>query len=48
LKYSLSNEFMENGVRDGSSNEAVSEDITIEYKSGALLLIIPVEWPLPF
>ena len=48
LKYSLSNEFIENGIRDGSSNEAISERITITYKSGSLLLIIPLKWPLPF
>lgn len=48
LKYSLDNEPIENGLRDGSSNEATKEVISIEHRSGALLLMIPMTWPLPF
>ncbi len=40
LKYSLNDEFLENGVRDGSSNEVVSNPVRIQYKRGYLLAII--------
>lgn len=40
LKYSLHDEFLENGVRDGSSNEVVSNPVRIQYKRGYLLAII--------
>ena len=39
LKYPLNNEPLENGVRDGSSNEAVSEKIEISISKGALLVM---------
>jgi thiamine pyrophosphokinase len=50
LKYPLLNESLENGTRDGSSNVVVSSPVSIQYKSGSLLLIInhksfPAEWP---
>jgi len=40
LKYPLSNESLQNGVRDGSSNETVNEEIVITHKKGDLLLFI--------
>lgn len=40
LLYPLHDEDLENGVRDGSSNKAVSDTISIEYRTGALLLMI--------
>lgn len=40
LLYSLQGDDLENGVRDGSSNEAISDTISIEYRTGALLLMI--------
>lgn len=40
LKYSLHDEFLENGIRDGSSNEVVSNPVRIQYKRGSLLAII--------
>lgn len=40
LKYPLNNESLENGVRDGSSNESVSETVTVSHQSGALLLMV--------
>ena len=40
LKYPLKNESLENGVRDGSSNEAVSDKVTISHGSGSLLLMV--------
>lgn len=40
LKFSLLDETLENGVRDGSSNMAVSDVVTITYKSGSLLMMI--------
>ncbi|AXI99347.1 thiamine diphosphokinase [Cyclonatronum proteinivorum] len=46
LKFSLSGEALENGVRDGSSNEAVAEKVTIRHESGTLLLMLPSQWPL--
>lgn len=39
LKYPLKNESLENGIRDGSSNEAVRETVEIEFKKGDLLLL---------
>jgi thiamine pyrophosphokinase len=41
LRYALNNEPLENGVRDGSSNEATGNLITIRHRSGDLLLITP-------
>jgi thiamine pyrophosphokinase len=41
LRYALNNEPLENGVRDGSSNEATGEQIRIGHRSGDLLLITP-------
>ncbi len=38
LKYPLKNEALENGIRDGSSNEAVEETVEITFKKGDLLL----------
>jgi thiamine pyrophosphokinase len=38
LKFPLKNETLELGVREGSSNEAVKNSITITLKSGSLLL----------
>lgn len=38
LKYELNNEKLELGIREGSSNEAVSDFVSIEYKLGSLLL----------
>ncbi len=40
LKYPLENEALENGVRDGSSNEVVAQPVEINYKSGDLLLFV--------
>ncbi|SRR5690554_1126686 len=40
LRYPLHGETLENGVRDGSSNEAVSEQIEITHEKGDLLLFI--------
>lgn len=40
LKYPLKNEFLENGVRDGSSNKTVEKKVEIEFKNGDLLLFI--------
>lgn len=40
LKYPLFNENLENGIRDGSSNEAIEKTIEIEFKKGDLLLFI--------
>lgn len=40
LKYGLNNEFLENGIRDGSSNEAIQERVLIEYLKGDLLLYV--------
>lgn len=38
LKYPLKNETLENGVRDGSSNEVIAEKVSITHKTGDLLL----------
>ena len=40
LKYPLKNEFLENGVRDGTSNQTVEKKVEIEFKNGDLLLFI--------
>lgn len=40
LKYALNHEFLENGVRDGSSNETISPEVEIHFESGDLLLIV--------
>jgi thiamine pyrophosphokinase len=40
LKYPLSNESLENGVRDGSSNEVVDNPVKITHEQGDLLLFI--------
>jgi len=47
LKYGLNHEVLENGLRDGSSNEAVSELVQIQYTSGCLLLIVNHQEPYP-
>lgn len=39
LKYPLSDEALENGIRDGSSNEAIEETVEIKFKKGDLLLL---------
>lgn len=39
LKYPLNDEALENGVRDGSSNEAIEETVEIKFKKGDLLLL---------
>jgi thiamine pyrophosphokinase len=41
LRYALNDEPLENGVRDGSSNEATGQQIRISHRSGDLLLITP-------
>jgi thiamine pyrophosphokinase len=38
LKYPLQNEALENGVRDGTSNEVISTPVSIAYDVGDLLL----------
>ncbi len=43
LKYPLEDEALENGVRDGSSNEVVENPVHINYKSGDLLLYVAVK-----
>ena len=40
LKYPLTNESLENGVRDGSSNEVVDNPVKITHEQGDLLLFI--------
>ena len=39
LLYALNNEFLENGVRDGSSNLTTQPDITITHRFGTLLFM---------
>lgn len=39
LKYPLRNEFLENGRRDGSSNESLEGPIRITYRTGSLLFM---------
>nr|HMS65850.1 thiamine diphosphokinase [Ignavibacteria bacterium] len=38
LKYELKNDILEFGVREGSLNESESDTVSIEYKTGSLLL----------
>ncbi len=40
LEFALHNEFLQNGIRDGSSNKAVSESVHIVHKMGDLLLMV--------
>ncbi|HKI46355.1 MAG TPA: thiamine diphosphokinase [Balneolales bacterium] len=40
LKYSLHDEPLENGIRDGSSNEICEQPAHISYKSGDLLIFV--------
>lgn len=40
LKYPLKNETLQNGVRDGSSNEATGEEVEINFSDGALLISV--------
>ena len=40
LKYPLKNETLENGIRDGSSNETVEKTVEIKFKKGDLLLLM--------
>lgn len=40
LKYPLKDEQIENGVRDGSSNQVVSNPVTITHREGDLLLFV--------
>lgn len=38
LKYALDNESLKNGVRDGTSNESISDEISVQIKHGDLVL----------
>ncbi|WP_421773410.1 thiamine diphosphokinase [Gracilimonas sp.] len=40
LKYPLNNEILENGERDGTSNENVEEEFSIEVESGDLVVFL--------
>jgi thiamine pyrophosphokinase len=40
LKYPLNDEFLENGLRDGSSNEVIAEQVEISYTEGDLLFFV--------
>lgn len=40
LKYSLDNETLMNGERDGTSNEAIETEISVTIKSGDLILFV--------
>ncbi|MCC5925802.1 MAG: thiamine diphosphokinase [Bacteroidetes bacterium] len=40
LQYALNNEFLLNGVRDGSSNVAVADSVYISHEKGDLLLMV--------
>lgn len=40
LKYELNQDFLENGVRDGSSNTVVAKPVEIQHQKGDLLLFI--------
>ncbi|MCH8568442.1 MAG: thiamine diphosphokinase [Balneolales bacterium] len=46
LKYCLNNESLENGKRDGSSNEALGGPVEIVFGEGCLLFITEATWPL--
>lgn len=43
LKYTLNDEALENGVRDGSSNKVISPYVEIRHQSGDLLLFVAHE-----
>lgn len=47
LKYPLRNESLENGVRDGSSNQTIKNNIDITFERGDLLLFIITEHSTP-
>lgn len=38
LKYSLKNDSLELGIREGTTNKAISDNVTIDLRSGTLLL----------
>ena len=40
LEYPLHNEFLENSIRDGSSNRATQDEVTISHQNGILLLMV--------
>lgn len=40
FRYSLTNEVLENGVRDGTSNETIKNRVEIEFEKGDLLMFI--------
>ncbi len=40
LKYPLNDDFLENGVRDGSSNEVIENPVQITHKKGDLLMFV--------
>lgn len=40
LEFALNDEFLENGVRDGSSNKAVNDSLRIRHREGDLLLMV--------
>lgn len=46
LKYRLNDEFLENGVRDGSSNEVIGNPVEISHQKGDLLLFSAHQNPL--
>ncbi|MGM0505749.1 MAG: thiamine diphosphokinase [Bacteroidota bacterium] len=46
LRYPLNRETLQVGIRDGSSNEAVQETVTIEHEEGDLLLYLS-RYPKP-
>lgn len=46
LKYPLKNEPLENGVRDGSSNEVIEKPVKITHGQGDLLIFIAKKPPL--
>lgn len=46
LRYGLEDEALENGVRDGSSNRAVSRTVRIQHETGDLLIFIASEYTL--
>jgi len=44
LKYTLENESLQNGVRDGSSNESIETLVEISHVDGDLLLMVFDNW----
>jgi thiamine pyrophosphokinase len=40
LEFALDDESLENAVRDGSSNRAIASNVTVEHRSGILLLMV--------